>query len=259
MSEPLQLIGGVVSGLTVHAGEEELVRRAGQQTAGAAAAAGLALEGMAGAAAGAGLAVSSAGDSVEYFSCKISEKLVHGRFSKVTFKDGDTLEMVIGSQQNGMPLVLAARRASDRVLWIAPHCSRGRKGHRNFAFLLTWKLLAIFLTLGLIFILVMEYFSAAEQFKHFEFDLALIAGISTIAAPYLSVRFYRQWLPIVQQAESIFAALGYPDPSRVDLPREHKRYCKSKGIGWPYNVNNGVDAGPWTYHYLEVQSSEATR
>ena len=72
-----------------------------------------------------------------------------------------------------------------------------------------------------------------------------------IAAPYYAVRFHRQWLPIAQQAEPIFAALGYPDPSRVDLPRDHKQYCKSKGIGWPYTVNNGVDAGPWTYHYLE--------
>lgn len=27
-------------------------------------------------------------------------------------------------------------------------------------------------------------------------------------------------------------------PTRVDLPRDHKRYCKSKGIGWPYMVNS---------------------
>jgi len=147
MSESLKLINGVVSGLTVHAGEEEFVRSAGQQTAGVGAAAGLALEGMAGAAAGAGLAASSAGDSVEFFSCKIGEQLVHGRFSKVAFKDGDTLELVIGSQQNGMPLALAARRASDSVLWVAPHCSRGRKGHRNFAFSWLGSCLRFFLRL----------------------------------------------------------------------------------------------------------------
>jgi hypothetical protein len=66
MSESLRLIKGVVSGLTVHAGEEEFVRSVGQQAAGVGAAAGVALEGMAGAAAGAGLAASSAGDSVRF-------------------------------------------------------------------------------------------------------------------------------------------------------------------------------------------------
>ena len=259
MSESLKLISGVVNGLTVHAGEEEVVRSARQQAASVGTAAALALEGMSGAAAGAGMAASSAGDSVEFFTCKIGEQSVQGRFSKITFKDGDALEMVIASQQNGMPLVLAARRASSKVLWMAPHSSRGRKGHRSFAFLLAWKLFALFLALGLIFILVMEYFSAAEHFKYFEFDLALITALSAIAAPYYAIRFYRQWLPIARQAEQIFAALGYPDPSRVDLPRDHKRYCKSKGIGWPYMVNNGIDAGPWTYHYLESQGSRATQ
>ncbi len=259
MSESLKMISGVVNGLTVHAGEEEFVRSARQQAASVGAAAGLALEGMAGAAAGTGLAASSAGDSVEFFTCKIGEQSVQGRFSKVTFKDGDALEMVIASQQNGMPLVLAARCASSKVLWMAPHSSRGRKRHRSFAFLLAWMLFALFLALGLIFILVMEYFSAAEHFKYFEFDLALITALSAIAAPYYAIRFYRQWLPIARQAEQIFAALSYPDPSRVDLPRDHKRYCKSKGIGWPYMVNNGIDAGPWTYHYLESQGSRATQ
>jgi hypothetical protein len=259
VSESHKLINGVVSGLKVHAGEEEFVRSAGQHAAGVGAAAGLALEGMAGAAAGAGLAASSAGDVVQIFSCTLGDQAVQGRFSKVTFKDGDVLEMVIAPQRNGMPLVLAARRANDRVLWLAPHCSRGKKGHTKFAFLLAWKLLGLFLALGLIFIAVMEYFSASEPFKHLEFDLALITGLSAIAAPYLSIRFYRQWLPIARQAEPIFTALGYPDPSRVDLPRDHKRYCKSKGIGWPYTVNNRVDAGPWTYHYLDDKDTGASR
>jgi len=89
VSGSLKLIKGVVDGLTVHAGEDEFVRSAGQQAAGVGAAAGLALDGMAGAAAGAGLAASSAGDSVQFFTCKLGEQLMQGRFSKVTFKDGD--------------------------------------------------------------------------------------------------------------------------------------------------------------------------
>lgn len=260
MSESLKLIKGVVSGLTVHAGEEEFVRSVGQQAAGVGAAAGVALEGMAGAAAGAGLAASSAGDSVELFTCKLGEQLVQGRFSKVTFKDGDALEMVVAPQRSGLPLVLAARRVRDRVLWMAPHCSRGTSGHKSFALRLFGRLV-----LGAPLFFIVPSFGLI-YFGDLPMDLdgllfhgAICLVLGLIAAPYYAIRFYRQWLPIARQAESIFAALGYADPTRVDLPRDHKRYCKSKGIGWPYMVNNGVDAGPWTYHYLDSRESEAAQ
>ena len=239
MSKSLQLIGGVVSGLTVHAGEEEFVRSVGQQTTGVGVAAGLALEGMAGAAAGTGLAASSAGDSVEFVTCKIGEQSVQGRFSKITFKDGDVLDMVISPQRNSLPLVLATRRSSDRVLWMAPHCSRGTSAHKSFALrLFGW------LVLGMPLFFIIPSFA--------------IIYISDIPMDFDGVLFHGA-ICLARQAEQIFAALGYPDPSRVDLPRDHKRYCKSKGIGWPYTVNKGVDAGPWTYHYLESQGSRATQ
>lgn len=214
---------------------------------------GLALEGMAGAAAGAGLAASSAGDSVEFFTCKLGEQLVQGRFSKVTFKDGDALEMVITPQRSGLPLVLAARRDSDRVLWMAPHYSRGAICHRSFAIRLGFGILTVAPLVVLLFNLFFVWFVGLSEITPDDvfFHGAICLGLASIAAPHYAVRFYRQWLPIARQAEPIFASLGYPDPSLVDLPRDHKRYCKSKGIGWPYTVNNGVDAGPWTYHYLE--------
>lgn len=252
MSEPLTLISGVVSGLSVHAGEEEFVRSAEQRAAGVGAATGLALEGMAGAAAGAGLAASSAGDAVQFFSCKLGELAVQGRFSKVTFKDGDALEMVIAPQRIGMPLVLAARRDSDRVLWMTPHCSRGTAGHKNFAMrLFGWLLLGAPLFFFSPFLVWLLFSAEVVEIGSIEFGGAICLVMGLIAAPYYAIRFYRQWLPIARQAEPIFAALGYPNPSHVDLPRDHKRYCKSTGVGWPYTVNNGVEAGPWTYHYHE--------
>jgi hypothetical protein len=260
VSGSLKLIKGVVDGLTVHAGEDEFVRSAGQQAAGVGAAAGLALDGMAGAAAGAGLAASSAGDSVQFFTCKLGEQLMQGRFSKVTFKDGDELDMVIASQRNGRPLVLAARRSSDRVLWMAPHYSRGIAGHKNYAWrLFLWLVPGMPLFFFSPFLIWLLFTDTAIDIGSVEFGGVICIVLGLIAAPYYAIRFYRQWLPFARQAEQIFAVLGYPDPSRVDLPREHKQYCKSNGIGWPYTVNNGVEAGPWTYHYVESKAVGAAR
>lgn len=245
MRAPLSVITGVVSGLTIHSGEEEFVRSRGQQIAGVGAAAGLAVEGLAGAAAGAGLAATSAGDAVEFFSCKVGDQLVEGRFSKASFKDGDELS-VVTSPSEWRSLVLAARSSQDHLIWMVPHCSRGTKAHASFSRLLASRLVLSFLVAGALFIILMEYSTSSNPFKFIWFDIALIGGVTAIASPYFSIRFYRQWLPIARQAEQIFAALGYPDPSRVDLPRDHKRYCKANGIKWPYLTD-----GPWIYHYLD--------
>ena len=58
MSDGLELVSGMVSGLTIHDGEQAFLSAA-QQGSGAAVAAGLATVGLAGAAAGAGLAATS--------------------------------------------------------------------------------------------------------------------------------------------------------------------------------------------------------
>lgn len=246
MSTSLSVISGVVSGLSIHRGEEEFVRGKGQQAAGVGAAAGLAVEGLAGAAAGAGLAAASAGDSVEFFSCNVGGQLVGGRFSKASFKDGDELD-VVTTQQQGRPLVLAARRALDHVIWMVPHYSRGVAAHRKFAVrLFGWLLIglpAFFFSMIFAFVL---FDSSPTEVGFIMFMGAIGLANAVIAALYFSLRFYRQWLPIARQAEQIFAALGYPGASRVDLPRDHKRYCKAKGIKWPYLTD-----GPWIYHYLD--------
>ena len=203
VNSPLQLISGVVSGLTIHSGEEEFVRSREQQAAGVGAAAGLAVEGLAGAAAGAGLAAASAGDAVEFFSCKVGGQLVEGRFSKASFKDDDQLDFVLDiSSVTKSPYVLAARRSRDATLWMVPHCSRGTMAHRGFALRMCWWLVIGFPTFAMSTFLAWAFFSrsptdiGAIQFMG---GISLVMGIT--AALYYSIRFYRQWLPIAQQAE----------------------------------------------------------
>ena len=248
MSDPLKVVSGVVSNLSIYAGEEEFIRSAGQQAAGVGVAAGLAASGLAGVAAGTSLAVASGGDSVEFFSCRVGEAPIKGCFSKVSFKDGDELTVVTtSSPQIGSTRVAAARRARDYLIWMTPHCSRGTKAHAAFAWTLVAKLLFVFLFAGGLFVVLMM--SMSERQANLAFDwyaFAVVSAMAGIAAPYFAIRFYRQWLPIAREAERIFAALGYPDPSRVDLPRDHKRYCKMHGIKWPYLTD-----GPWIYHYID--------
>jgi hypothetical protein len=246
VSAPLKLIRGRVQELAVSAGEEQFIGSQAHRTAGAGAALGLAAAGMAGAAVGASMAATGR-DSVEFFDCMVDGQRVSGRFSKVTFKDGDEVEVVIEPQWDGTQSALAVRRLSDRILWMFPHCSRGMLAHRAFSRrLFGWLVLGFMLFSGL-FIVIMEWSSAeSTNVRFLEFVGTLYAGLSLVAALYGSIRFFAQWKPMALQAEAIFAALGYREPSRVDLENDHKRACMALGKKWPYSSD-----GPWIYRYPE--------
>jgi hypothetical protein len=247
VSENLAVISGVVTALVIHAGKEEFVRSLSNQVVGTGAAAGLAAAGLAGAAAGASLSAVSPGDSVEFFECKVGGQTVRGRFSKVSFREGDQLTLV-ASETHGQLLALAARRAIDQTIWMVPHGSRGRRAHAALSGRLCVRLLLTFLVGGFSFVAFMPRLGYAGKGDPLDwFSMSIVGGMSVLVAPYFSIRFYRQWLPIARQTEHIFSALGYPTPSHVDLPRDHERYCKAHGIKWPYLTD-----GPWIYHYLDA-------
>ncbi len=240
-----RLLSGVVSELVINSGEEEFIRDAGEQAVGVGIAGGLTAAGLAGAAAGAGLAAASAGDSIEFFSCKIDDQVVTGRFSKVTFKNGDQLDVVFDGARRGK-VALAVRRRGDHSLWMVPHCSRGTIAHRTFALRL-----AVWLGVGLptfffSMFLVLGVWPNKEEMQGslVQAMAALCCALGLVGAAYYSIGFYRRWYPIALQDEGLFAALGYADPATVDLERAHKLYCKSQGITWPYKSD-----GPWIYHY----------
>ncbi|WKZ87112.1 hypothetical protein N5B55_20325 [Ralstonia pickettii] len=257
MSDGLELISGMVRGLTIHDGEQAFLSEA-QQGSGAAVAAGLATAGLAGAAAGAGLAATSTGDAVQFFTCQLGERTVAGGFSKVTFKNGDEVSFVVARQPRAPDRALAAIRPRDHTLWMSLHCSRGVRAHRRFAYGVFLRLVVGLPVFFCASYLASSLFSFGPKIDAgtFHIVLPMFSTFGVVAAIYYGLRFYFQWRPVAQQAERIFAVLGYPNPSRVDLPRDHKRYSKARGIKWPY-----LSDGPWIYHYLDPheERGRATR
>lgn len=243
-SATLSTITGTVSNLTVAAGEEEFMRIRSQKSLALGAATGLAMEGLAGAAMGASTA-GSAADAVEFFECKIDGAVVSGRFSKVSFVEGDTVTVVVDPPSSeGLPLVLAALRVTDHKLWMVPHRSRGSRAHARFSGKLFGVVfLCLLLYLGGAFGLA-DYFNDDIGSPDFhKFWMSLVGVFSFIMSAYYAVRFYRQWRPVAREAESIFSALGFPNPQAVSLPQEHTRSCRRRGIRWPYDVE-----GNWIYY-----------
>jgi|GEM_PF-2047789 len=245
MSAELQVIKGKIENLVVQRGEEIIVGSDLLRGAGTGAAVGLAAAGLAGAATSALLASGGIADSVEFFSSKVNGKSIAGRFSRVTFKEGDDVEVVGEAQPDGTVAALAVRRPADQTLWIFPHCSRGGRAQKKLALrVFGWTFLAFALICS---IGVWQSSKGTDDLADsVQFFGAISLVMSLTGAAYFSFRTATQWRPFVRKAESIFASLGYGDPRGVDMEKQNKRYWKANGGKWPYLTD-----GPWIYRYLD--------
>ncbi|WP_341676415.1 putative type VI secretion system effector [Niveibacterium sp. SC-1] len=231
----LEIIRGDVADLAVTRGEREFVQTANEHAAGAAA-------GLAGAATSALLATSASADPVEFFTASIGGKPVSGCFSRVGFENDHSVEAVVEKLRDGTHAVYAIRRPSDQTLWMFPHCSRGKRAHWKHALLMIPIVIVAIEAAVLIFFGSIGLFSdESHSIRSLSFFVALISANAVALGTYLPLRIASKWKPFIQIAERVFAALGYPDPSRVDMEKENRLFWKQN------RSQKGRIYAPWVY------------
>jgi hypothetical protein len=141
------------------------------------------------------------------FALNENEVLV-GTFEQVGFADGDEIKAVVSPQANGNLLAHAAVRVSDGLLWMPYNVDRGCKDQakRNLRFV------SVFAVLLLIAVAVM---GVATDMSWADCGLALLAGAGVLAVMAFWGR--NDGMTEARYAESIFAKLGFKQPSEVDL------------------------------------------
>jgi hypothetical protein len=243
----LCVLCGTVCSLKVVVGEEEFLQTMQSKVLGTGVGAALAVSELAGAAVAASIATTSSTDSVQFFTCTVNGKPIAGRFSKVGFKNGDAVEVVCQPQEDDTYMAQAVRRRSDQTLWMAPHCSRGNQAHWIYA----WKMVpvtisVVIFSMGLLLIFA-ELHSARGYSAEF---LWMTSGIwvffSTLIGGYFPLKFARQWRSFVNIAEQVYKALGYENPTRVDMEKQNSRYWKKHAK--PGEVRSGA---PWVFRYVD--------
>ncbi len=61
---------------------------------------------------------------MEFFTCTVNGLELAGRFHKVEFKEGETVEFVVDKKSVGA-VVHAARSPNQKMLWMLPYQTRG--------------------------------------------------------------------------------------------------------------------------------------
>ncbi|MDW5416320.1 putative type VI secretion system effector [Iodobacter sp. CM08] len=237
------LIKGAISDLQISHGYEDLVFTDSiKNTAEAAASAAAALMGQvfnAGT-----LATASGGSeiSMQFFTCKLDEKRVAGRFYNVGFKDGEEIEFVV-EQEGDIYAVLAARSASQRLIWMLPQHLRGEEAHLKSD--IKWTIITTII--GAILYAIFLHPSGIKDdllepmwSKVFNWCMPFVLGlVFNVIIRIFFNRFGKATTPIL-------AALGFESPENIDLPAisraAHKRYKQEHGVS--------ADLDPaWVWRY----------
>jgi hypothetical protein len=216
-----ELIDGTVSELVVRQDEHDFVFNATDKTSGAVAATGLAIGGLAGAATGAVLSSSEIAEQVDYFLCKVGEHSVRGRFGKVTFVDGDIVQIAVQRENNNLQ-AYAVVRPCDQTVWMHPHCGRGSIAFYKYAFKSIFLLstIAPACLFGMLDIFVSDNSVGVYAWLLMSLTSALLCGA---ILTFVASRFFQ----FAKLSDDIFASLKWNEPPNIDLPKRLRDASKS--------------------------------
>lgn len=179
---------------------------------------------------------------MEYFTCFVGETKIHGRFHRIGFTDGDSIDFII-RLNNGIGKVYSARNPIERVIWTLPYQTRGHVAQKINDILSSF---IVSLTGGLLigcFSLYQESRPLKECWE-IVFQLSLMAFFMTLV---VNVLVRRPFFHLAVEATKIFELYGFKEPARLDFPKQHrsadKEYYKEVGKDRPW------EEIPWQYRY----------
>jgi hypothetical protein len=197
------------------------------------------------------LANSSSGAEadMEFFTCFVDELPVKGRFHRIGFNEGETIDFVV-TMKDGVGEVHGARNPSQRFIWTLPYQTRGHVAQKKSDILSSISVSVTCAILSAIIAIYQELGPIGESLPTI-LEFGSIAFGITLFINFMARRpFYR----FSFEATKVFRAFGFIDPERLNLPQRHSRadkdYCKETGEPRSWDK-------PWRYRYeANIASTE---
>lgn len=195
------------------------------------------LVGMAGAAIS--IATLDTAETADYVEFTLDGKPLRGWFWRFPFNDGDNLEVVAEASESGVWSALGARRESDGLVAVYPHCFEGRWSH----YFSTFRVWAAIMGFTFIVVLIFDLILATKQ-ENFSWSghAWVYAGYFGFMLPgMLGVSIFFAWLAgrktegFARFSESVFRGFGWASPSKLNLraasnKRRKPGDCRDYGV-----------------------------
>jgi hypothetical protein len=153
------------------------------------------------------------GDPVQGFAMQVAGKPVQGSFWKATFKEGDEVQ-VIGETRSGVFQAIALTKPAERMIWMQPHCERGTDASTK-SVLKKASYATIFL---LLLSIPMSYFLDEPLW----FSLLTTATFAGLIWGVMVFWSWRDYMAFAREMNAVGAALGLPEPEKIDLFKSTK-------------------------------------
>ena len=153
------------------------------------------------------------GDPVQGFAMQVAGKSVQGSFWKVTFNDSDEVQ-VIGEERNGVFHAIALTKPAERMIWMQPHCERGTHAKKKSVLRgCEWVSLFAYSMMA-----VLSIFSDLPAWFLF-LGMTITLPVLLFVTVGLS---WRDFMAFGREMNAVGAALGLPEPKKIDLFKSTK-------------------------------------
>ncbi|WP_370682138.1 putative type VI secretion system effector [Comamonas sp. GB3 AK4-5] len=190
----------------------------------AAASAAAALAGMGGIAVGTALLGSDdMKEDCDLVEFELNGKKLEGYLWLSPFQEGDHVEVAAEPLADGRYFLYGMCRPLDKIIALAPHCTRGKISHYWMSLRFYSRLFLFIYILAFLLIMAIAWLKNLDGWMKFIGFLLLSGVFSYIVCGIIAIRVSRKYLGFVEITESVLSMLGWKDPARTDLPRIHKR------------------------------------
>jgi hypothetical protein len=153
------------------------------------------------------------GDPVEGFTMQVNGRVVQGSFWKVTFKNGDSVQ-IIGEERDGIFKAISVTKPDQRMIWMQPHCERGTSASA--------KSIVTKASFATVFIFLFGVVCSFLMNVPFSFTLMMSACLVTLIWSVMVIWSWRDFMAFAQEMNAVGVALGLPEPEKIDLFKSTK-------------------------------------
>jgi hypothetical protein len=225
--QSIKKITGVIEKYSATRGEARFVFNDHDQTALGMTAVAAGFAGLSGQAIATASNASNLEEEADFLTFEIAGRKISGWIWRSPFKEGDAVEVLGQDDADSFELV-AITRPADRVIALYPHCSRGTGAHvKNAA---KWWAIGSIASAVLLHLIALT--TGTENYWE-EVGRPMLLGSAGVAAFFalMTVSLAMKWMPFVQTAEMVFAALGWRNAKNVDLVKSSKALRKAEDPG----------------------------
>ncbi|NHB90243.1 putative type VI secretion system effector [Photorhabdus tasmaniensis] len=168
-------------------------------------------------------------DVCDFVRGKINGIPFHGWLGFTTAKVGDYVELAV-TEQEGHYVVYAIANPELRVISMTPRCKQGIHSNAKYQICGTWYGSSVIFSM---FMMIWVFFIREDIFEYVKYLSLSCIIMAVVFSPFIYISCMRNPKPSFRLAEAIFTALGFPNPTEINLERLTKKRLKEIKVNSP--------------------------